>query len=158
MNNLILKISLLPLALVMLFSTTGVAVYHHICQCHLADRSVQQTGPGSCCKPAIHDVYTTASCCSGSGHTCCSETNHKGCRNEVTYLRAPIVSTMPVQEEPVGIPTIERPGCRMQDTGYLADNDFKALFLRSPFLPPRIHRSLIIFLNTLKIPSPEEVS
>ena len=145
-------------AALMLFSTTGVAVYHHICQCYLADSSVQQAGPGSHCKLAINDVDPTASCCSGSEHTCCSKTNHKGCRNEVTYLRAPIVSILPAQEESINIPSVELSDCRMPDAGYPDAADSCTPFWRSSFTPPQIRGSLIIFLHTLKIPSPDELS
>ncbi|TSA23477.1 MAG: hypothetical protein D4R67_13520 [Bacteroidetes bacterium] len=81
------------------------------------------------------------------------------CKNEVTYLKAAIISTLPVQEVSISEVSFQMPDFRMPDAGL---PDEMALdeqpYIPDYLIPPRAGGSLVILLHSIKIPSPEYLS
>ncbi|MBC8314554.1 MAG: hypothetical protein ISR57_02980 [Bacteroidales bacterium] len=140
-------------ATVVLFSTTGVTIYHHICGCstpviqtaHVSDEI------NSCCH-----VPETTVCCEEGDHAICNTEDSHNCTNEVTYLKVPIISTMPVQEIAVGAISFEIPDYRMPDAGLIEESLCDKSLIHSYVVPLRAGGPLFIFLHQIKIPYPED--
>jgi hypothetical protein len=99
------RISIFILLLAFLVSTNGIAIYHHICGCGVYKPNlsavVTESEPGSCCCSLPHE----SACCEEDDHLVCASNDHKGCRNEVIYLKAEIVATPPSIKIPNIIPS-----------------------------------------------------
>ena len=162
MHAWIRQIAIMMFAALMLFSTTGVTIYHHICGCPVPmPQTVQISDPGhSCCH--VPDAQPEPVRCSDENHDACDAENHDGCKDEVTYLKVPILSTMPVQELAVSVPSFEMPLLRRftsrsdDDAGFSDESRYSKPLIRSYLLPPRAGGSLIILLHSIKIPFPED--
>lgn len=162
MKTLLRHIGVMIFALLILFSTTGVAIYHHICGCPVpkAQAAIHAESAHSCC--AAHEIPTEPACCTNDNHDACDSEHPERCRNEVTYLKAPIVSTMPVQELVVSEVSFEMPLLRRftpssdNDAGLLNGSLRSEPLIHSHVIPPRAGGSLVILLHTIKIPFPED--
>ncbi|MBE0647432.1 MAG: hypothetical protein IH596_06590 [Bacteroidales bacterium] len=151
-------------AALMLFSTTGVAIYHHICGCPVPmAQTAEPAGHNhSCC--AVAEIPTEPmgpmgpTCCTDENHDACDSEHPDKCKNEVTYLKAPIIFMMPVQELAVSEISFEMPDFRMPDAGSLDESIFLDPIIHSYVLPPRAGGSLVILLHSIKIPSPEDIT
>lgn len=164
MQTRIRQFSIIMIATLMLFSTTGVAIYHHICGCPLpAAQAVQVTeNMHACCHQP--ETPPVSACCSDFDHKNCDAEQHDRCKDEVTYLKAPIISTMPVQEVTVSLISFEMPllrrfASRSDDDAGLSDGSLRVEpLIPSHVLPPRAGGSLLILLHSLKIPFPEDIA
>jgi len=144
MSSIYRKTSIFFISSLILFSTTGVAIYHHICGC-------PSDNGHSCCH-----VPEAPVCCTDGDHSICdTEDSHK-CRNEVTYLKAPIISTSPIQKLTVSVVSFDIPVQRMPKTGMSDESVTEQPYIRPEILPPRAGGPLFIILHQLKIPFPED--
>lgn len=159
MKRYIRQFSIILFTALILFSTTGVAIYHHICGCYVPAVKTMQSAhtDHSCCD--AQKLPEKAQCCTERDHDGCISGNHKGCRNKVTYLKAPIISLLPVQETKISDISLEMPDFRMPDAGLFS---FELIdeqpYLTQYLIPPRAGGSLVILLQSIKIPSPEDLS
>ena len=153
MQPWIRQLSIMMFATLMLFSTTGVAIYHHICGCPSPVIQTAQVSDeiNSCCH-----VPETPVCCEEGDHAICDTDDSHNCTNEVTYLKASIISTMPVQELSLSIFSFEIPDSRMPDAGLIEESLCDKPLIHSYVLPPRAGGPLFIFLHQIKIPFPED--
>ncbi|NQV03501.1 MAG: hypothetical protein HQ542_12700 [Bacteroidia bacterium] len=143
-------------AALMLFSTTGVAIYHHICGCPVPMSHVAKLSDPlhNCC--SVPETPAEPTCCSDDNHEGCDSQHHDRCKNEVTYLKAPIISTMPVQELTVSVGSFEMPDFRIPDAALFDESIQYESLIRSYVVPPRAGGSLVILLHSIKIPFPED--
>lgn len=159
MRNWILKASVLFLSLLMIYSTKGVAVYHHICGCHFAPETSKQAClvNHSDCKSV--GMSLAGSCCSGTHFDCCAAENHAGCHTEVTYLKVPIISLLPVEEQEVQASVLPLPDFLLQDRSLKDEvTAGRNFFVPSHTFMPQAGESLVILLHIIKIPFPENLS
>ncbi len=153
MQNQIRQFSIMIFAAVVLFSTTGVTIYHHICGCPSPMiRTTQISDQGnSCCHVPEMPV-----CCEEGDHSTCNTEDSSDCTNEMTYFKSPIISTIPAQELSLSVFSFEIPDTRMPDAGLIEESLCDKSLIHSCVLPPRAGRPLFIFLQQIKIPSPED--
>jgi hypothetical protein len=158
------QFSIMMIASLMLFSTTGVAIYHHICGCPVpvAQTTKVSDHEHSCC--AVAEIQSDPICCTDENHDACDSEHHDGCKNEVTYLKAPIIFMMPVQELAVSelsfeIPLLRRFTPRSDNDAGLSDEWLRPEpLIHSYVMPPRAGGSLVILLHSIKIPFPEDIA
>lgn len=159
MKSRLRQFNILMIATLVFFSTTGVAIYHHICGCPVPiSHTSTAVEPGhSCC--SIMDTPPEPSCCTDENHDACDSEHHDRCKNEVTYLKAPIIFMMPVQELAVSAISFEMPDFRMPDTRLVSEKACdEQPYICNFLIPPRAGGSLVILLHSIKIPSPEDLS
>jgi len=158
MQARIWQFNIMMIATLMLFSTMGVAIYHHICGCPVPMvQSAKISDDGhSCC--GTQATFPVAKGCNDKDHATCDSKHHKGCKNEVKYLKAPIISTMPVEELAVAEVSFEMPDYLMPDAGIFDESLYPEPLIHSYVLPPRAGGSLVILLNSIKIPFPEDLA
>jgi len=159
MRARIRQLNIIIVALLMIFSTTGVAIYHHICGCPVPTAQVADADghTHSCC--AAPEVPRKPTCCTDENHDACDREHHNKCKNEVTYLKAQIIFVMPVQKLAVSEASFEMPDSRMPDAGLFSDAvDVASPIINNYLIPPRAGGSLVILLHSIKIPSPEDLS
>lgn len=153
------QFSILMIASLIFFSSTGVAIYHHICGCPAPDAIVTQASQAgySCCE--AQQTTEDASGCSDGNHDRCNSENHQGCHDEVTYLKAPIISVVPAQKQNVSVVSFGIQDLRLPDAGIFSDAvDDASPYIDDYLIPPRAGGSLVILLHSIKIPSPEDLS
>ena len=153
MQPWIRQFSIMMFATLMFFSTTGVAIYNHICGC---PTPVIQTAPGSEPDHSCCHVPEIPVCCEEGDHSLCDTEDSHNCTNEVTYLKVPIISTMPVQELALSVMSFEMADLQISDAGLSDEFITEKRYIRPEILPPRAGGPLFIFLQQLKIPSPED--
>ncbi len=153
MRSIYRKTGIFFISSLILFSTIGVAIYHHICGCPSPVTQPVQIADDShsCCH-----VPETQVCCTEGDHSICdTEDSHK-CRNEVTYLKTPIISTLPIQKLSVSVASFDIPVQRIPETGMSDESVTDQPYIRPEVLPPRAGGPLFIILHQLKIPFPED--
>jgi len=153
------QFSILMIASLIFFSSTGVAIYHHICGCPVptAQPAISEGPAHSCC--SVAEIPAEPACCTDEDHDACDAEHHNKCKNEVTYLKAPIIFMMPVQQLAVSEVSFEMPDFLMPDAGLITDKPIdEQLYICDHLIPPRAGGSLVILLHSIKIPSPEDLS
>lgn len=159
MKELFRQSAIIVFAFLVLFSTTGVAFYHHICGCPVptAQPAISAGPAHNCCSDV--EIPAEPACCTDEDHDVCDAEQHDECKNEVTYLKAPIIFVMPVQELAVSEVSFEMPDFRMPDAGFITDKPIdEQLYTCDHLIPPRADGSLFILLHSIKIPSPEDIA
>lgn len=142
--NTLRRTGLTLLAALVLLSTTGFNVWHHICGCEFASESLH---PHSCCeKESAVPIDEGEPCNDGCGH------DHSGCRNIPVYYKAPIVAVSQVSKTivPDILPPLLCEIAPVQSETDQAPQD--AAIVRFGHPPLMTGRDLVCFLHQLRIP------
>lgn len=129
------------LVIMVLFSTTGFTLWHHICACQPV-KEVHSCCPGDMQEP----VKTNDACGTGCAH------DHKGCKDIPVYYKASIVAiSLNVKVVPDDLSTaleIELPFISEHDNASV--NNILPVYKERP--PPRAGRDLVFYLHQIRIP------
>ena len=159
MKQRIEQLGMLSLVILVLFSTTGVTIYQHICGCQPTMVQVVHHAeePQSCCQvPELPVEPGAPACCADGDHSSCEAEDSNGCSNELTYLKAPIVTTAPIQEISLSVASFDVPDFLMPDAGILRTDVANKFYSLQQEHPPPARIKLFILLNQLRIPFPED--
>jgi hypothetical protein len=144
----------LILASLVFFSVNGLTVVHHICGCPPAPVNPPLTETRealSCCH-----IQEKSERCSDSDHSRCRSEQHKGCKDRVTYLKAPIISTLPAEGLNLSVSSLEMPDFLLSVTGLPASPQQNLFHHETGIIPPRAGGSLFLYYHCIRIPVPED--
>ena len=142
--NTLRKTGLTLRAALVLLSTTGFNVWHHICGCRFAPEELH---PHACCQADVPLPVSKEDPC-GDGFGEC----HAGCRNVPVYFKASIIAVPLAQK----LSLLQADQVLVADVPFLptfnAESDQHGFFCK-PEKPPLIGgKHLILFLHQLRIP------